>query len=307
MTGRIFSPSSCNFVGHQQNIVLWKFSDENQAKNTKLDETKTEKRNKKKSSVILLWEASANWQIWIACRLANMKLSIRTSFCLTFCSSDEALVEAENEPRLKFHFDLKRTLRQTPLQELWEFHRVRPPFLGNEEKSLLKFKQFRMLFLSIFVAKPEWFERKTRSSEMSTSPATRRISLVVFNFEWEALCGVYFTWREFSRELLECLKIRNWRTTPVLGIRELWSSFKGRDVNNLIEASVKWLPNVVQYLSREPNLSDSFKILSRVGNPRFNVCSSVHSARMNWQSGEQIFLRSNWWSLPENFLENFAQ
>lgn len=40
--------------------VLWKFADENKAKNTKLDESATKQRNKKKSSVILLGKLASS-------------------------------------------------------------------------------------------------------------------------------------------------------------------------------------------------------------------------------------------------------
>lgn len=128
--------------------VLWKFADENKAKKIQ-NLMRTLRRNATRRKVLSF--LFGNWQIRITCRLANMKLSIWG--CLLFnCLA--LFVEAENEPRLKFHFDLKRMLRQIPFQELWEFRWVRSLFLEKrvEKKSSLvplKFEQYRMLLFCV--------------------------------------------------------------------------------------------------------------------------------------------------------------
>lgn len=91
---------------------------------------------------------------------------------------------------------------------------------------------------------------------MSTSAATRWICLHCLQFWMRSFfaglppCGENFrgnflnAWRlgiGASNEQRRCL-----------GLECLRSSFKGRYLNDLIGASVKWLANVVQYLSPNP-------------------------------------------------------
>lgn len=200
-----------------------------------------------------------NWQIRIACRLANMKLSIRTAFCSAVWSF---LWKLKTSHALNFTSTWNERCAKFLCKNYENSTEFAPLFLERGRKKIfsLKFEQYRMLLFFDFPSKDlkekqeAWKCRHRRDEPLP--PALLRCRQFWMRrsfFVGFTSCGENFrgnssnTWRlgiGAGNEQRQCL-----------GLERLWSSFKGRNPNSLIEVSVKWLAIPFP----EPNLNDFVK------------------------------------------------